>query len=163
MGQIRLALFATLDLVGQGRTYDIFAGYWPHQNDAFADVFNRIPKCVVSRGNPDLSWSGSAHIGADLVTEVRELRQRHEHVTVVGSLNLVQTLLRENCLIGWIFGCILLCWGSVKSVRRGRGAVQPDAARAAGVQPGGHCASAVRVGSRCADDGGHERTGSGDV
>lgn len=61
MSQIRLALFATLDLVGQGRAYDIFAGYWPHQNDAFADVFNRIPKYVVSRGNPDLSWSGSAH------------------------------------------------------------------------------------------------------
>ncbi len=96
MGQIRLALFATLDLVGQGRPYDIFAGYWPHQNSAFADMFNRIPKYVASRGHPELSWSGSAHIGADLVTEVGGLRQRHEHVTVVGSLNFVQTLLREK-------------------------------------------------------------------
>lgn len=140
MGQIHLALFATLDLVGQApggpgedpdgdfpfegwqaplidevsgeqvgaayegtdalllgrRTYDIFAGYWPHQNDEFAAMFNRIPKYVASRGEPDLSWSGSTQIGTDLVSEVREIRDRHEHVKVVGSLNFVQTLLREK-------------------------------------------------------------------
>lgn len=140
MGQIHLALFATLDLVGQApggpgedadggfpfegwqaplidevsgeqvgaayegtdvlllgrRTYDIFAGYWPHQDDEFAGMFNRIPKYVASRGKPDLSWSGSSQIGADLVAEVREIRDRHEHVKVVGSLNFVQTLLREK-------------------------------------------------------------------
>ena len=140
MGQIHLALFATLDLVGQApggpgedsdgdfpfegwqaplidevsgeqvgaadegtdalllgrRTYDIFAGYWPHQNDEFAAMFNRIPKYVASRGKPDLSWSGSSQIGTDLVSEVREIRDRHEHVKVVGSLNFVQTLLREK-------------------------------------------------------------------
>jgi len=140
MGQIHLALFATLDLVAQApggpgedsdggfpfegwqaplidevsgeqvgaayegtdalllgrRTYDIFAGYWPHQDDEFADMFNRIPKYVASRGEPDLSWSGSTRIGADLVTEVRAIRERHEHVKVVGSLNFVQTLLREK-------------------------------------------------------------------
>lgn len=140
MGQIHLALFATLDLVGQApggpgedpdggfpfegwqaplidevsgeqvgaayegtdalllgrRTYDIFAGYWPHQDDEFAAMFNRIPKYVASRGEPDLSWSGSTQIGTDLVSEVREIRDRHEHVKVVGSLNFVQTLLREK-------------------------------------------------------------------
>ncbi|MFL0288722.1 dihydrofolate reductase family protein [Mycobacterium sp. SMC-21] len=140
MGQIHLALFATLDLVGQApggpgedsdgdfpfegwqaplidevsgeqvgaayegtdalllgrRTYDIFAGHWPHQDDEFAAMFNRIPKYVASRGEPDLSWSGSTQIGTDLVSEVREIRDRHEHVKVVGSLNFVQTLLREK-------------------------------------------------------------------
>lgn len=140
MGQIHLALFATLDLVGQApggpgedpdggfpfegwqaplidevsgeqvgaayegtdalllgrRTHDIFAGYWPHQDDEFAAMFNRIPKYVASRGEPDLSWSGSTQIGTDLVSEVREIRDRHEHVKVVGSLNFVQTLLREK-------------------------------------------------------------------
>ncbi len=29
---------------------------------------------------------------------MREIRDRHEHVKVVGSLNLVQTLLREKLL-----------------------------------------------------------------
>ena len=59
-------------------------------------MFNRIPKYVASRGEPDLSWSGSTQIGTDLVSEVREIRDRHEHVKVVGSLNFVQTLLREK-------------------------------------------------------------------
>ncbi|MFB8006897.1 dihydrofolate reductase family protein [Nocardia sp. NPDC056000] len=82
------------------RTYDIFAGYWPDQasdeDQDFANLFNRIPKYVASRGTPELSWAGSSLLGPDLPAAVREIRERHEHVTVVGSLNLVQTLLREK-------------------------------------------------------------------
>ncbi|WP_309111100.1 dihydrofolate reductase family protein [Saccharothrix sp.] len=78
------------------RTYDIFAAYWPHQDDEFGRLFNRIPKYVASRGRPDLSWAGSTLLGRDLRAAVGEVRERHEHVKVVGSLNLVQTLLREK-------------------------------------------------------------------
>ncbi|SNT52777.1 dihydrofolate reductase family protein [Rhodococcoides kyotonense] len=78
------------------RTYDIFAAYWPKQDGEFAALFNRIPKYVASRGEPNLSWEGSTQLGPDLVSAVREIRDRHEHVTVVGSLNLVQTLLAEK-------------------------------------------------------------------
>ena len=143
MGLIHIAMFATLDLVGQApggpdedpagfpfggwqaplldessgaqvdaayastdalllgrRTYDIFASFWPNQeggqDDDFAALFNRIPKYVASRGTPDLSWAGSTQLGPDLPAAVREIRERHEHVRVVGSLDLVQTLLRER-------------------------------------------------------------------
>jgi dihydrofolate reductase len=51
---------------------------------------------VASRGKPDLSWAGSTQLGPDLAGAVREIRDRHEHVKVVGSLNLAQTLLREK-------------------------------------------------------------------
>jgi dihydrofolate reductase len=51
---------------------------------------------VASRGRPNLSWAGSTQLGPDLAGAVREIRDRHEHVKVVGSLNLVQTLLREK-------------------------------------------------------------------
>ncbi|MEK8228805.1 dihydrofolate reductase family protein [Oerskovia sp. M15] len=82
------------------RTYDIFAAYWPQQeggpDDDFAALFNRVPKYVASRGRPDLSWAGSTQLGTDLASAVREVRDRHEHVKVVGSLGLVQTLLREK-------------------------------------------------------------------
>lgn len=78
------------------RTYDIFAAYWPNQNDTFATLFNSIPKYVASRGEPDLPWEGSTQLGPDLVAAVREIRDRHEHITVVGSLDLVQTLVREK-------------------------------------------------------------------
>jgi dihydrofolate reductase len=82
------------------RTYDIFAGYWPHQeggpNNEIAEMFNRVPKYVASRGRPDLTWAGSVQLGPDLPAAIREMRERHEHVKVVGSLDLVQTLLREK-------------------------------------------------------------------
>lgn len=79
------------------RTYDIFAAYWPTAGDGpFAELFNRVPKYVASRGKPDLTWEGSTLLGPDLPAAVREIRDRHEHIKVVGSLNLVQTLLREK-------------------------------------------------------------------
>ncbi|WP_422750008.1 dihydrofolate reductase family protein [Mycobacterium sp. WMMD1722] len=82
------------------RTYDIFAAFWPHYDggdDAgIAELFNRIPKYVASRGTPDLSWAVSTQLGRDLAAEVRALRDRHDHIKVVGSLNLVQTLLRDR-------------------------------------------------------------------
>ena len=82
------------------RTYDIFAAYWPHQADGvdggIATLFNSIPKYVASRGNPDLGWEGSTHLGPDLATAVRAVRDKHEKVHVIGSLNLVQTLLHER-------------------------------------------------------------------
>jgi dihydrofolate reductase len=81
------------------RTYDVFAAYWPHQRDQDNDIarlFNSVPKYVASRGEPDLSWAGSTQLGPDLAKAVHEIRDRHEHVKVVGSLNLVQSLLREK-------------------------------------------------------------------
>ncbi|WP_141583319.1 dihydrofolate reductase family protein [Actinomadura sp. WMMA1423] len=96
-GEQVLAAYEGTDALLLGRrTYDIFAGYWPHQDGDIADLFNRIPKYVASRGKPDLPWDGSEQLGPDLAAAVREIRDRHEHVKVVGSLNLVQSLLREK-------------------------------------------------------------------
>jgi dihydrofolate reductase len=82
------------------RTYDIFAAYWPlyagDQDFAIAQLFNRVPKYVASRGTPQLNWAGSTLLGPDLAGELRMLRERHEKIYVSGSLNLVQTLLAER-------------------------------------------------------------------
>ncbi|SCD77521.1 Dihydrofolate reductase [Streptomyces sp. DvalAA-14] len=98
--QVGAAYEGTDALLLGRRTYDIFAAHWPHQEggpgNEIATLFNSIPKYVASRGRPDLSWAGSTQLGPDLVGAVREIRDRHEHVKVVGSLNLVQTLLREK-------------------------------------------------------------------
>ena len=112
---------AGLDALLLGRkTYDIFAGYWPHQEDGLdseiAKLFNRVPKYVASRGRPTLDWAGSTLLGPDLAGAVRELRDRHEHVHVIGSLDLVQTLLAEQLfdrLTLWVFPIVL---GSGKKV-----------------------------------------------
>ena len=94
--QVGAAYEGTDALLLGRRTYDIFAAYWPQQDDEFGTLFNSIPKYVASRGTPDLSWAGSSQLGPDLTSAVREIRDEHEHVTVVGSLNLVQTLLRDK-------------------------------------------------------------------
>lgn len=62
--QVAAAYEGTDALLLGRRTYDIFAGYWPHQHDgAIAALFNDVPKYVASRGRPDLSWDGSTHLG----------------------------------------------------------------------------------------------------
>lgn len=94
--QVDTAYQGTDALLLGRRTYDIFAAHWPQQTDEFGMLVNSIPKYVASRGAPDLSWSGSTLLGQDLVAAVREIRDRHSKIKVVGSLNLVQTLLREK-------------------------------------------------------------------
>jgi dihydrofolate reductase len=92
------------------RTYDIFAAYWPDQGDEIGGLFNRIPKYVASRGKPELTWAGSELLGPDVVSAVRELRDKHEKIHVIGSLNLVQTLLRERLfdrLDLWVYPIVL--------------------------------------------------------
>ncbi|BBX87519.1 hypothetical protein MAUB_53920 [Mycolicibacterium aubagnense] len=82
MGQIRLALFATLDLVGQ-------APGGPGEDPDGGFPFEGWQAPLIDEASGE-------QVGADLATEVRQLRQRHEHIKVVGSLNFVQTLLREK-------------------------------------------------------------------
>jgi dihydrofolate reductase len=98
--QVSAAYDGTDALLLGRRTYDIFAAFWPHQeggaDDDIATLFNRIPKYVASRGTPELSWAGSTQLGPNLADAVREVRERHEKVKVVGSLDLVQTLVRER-------------------------------------------------------------------
>lgn len=102
------------------RTYDIFAGYWPRMEDGpnapIAQLFNRIPKYVASRQALTLDWANSTLLGADLVAAVREVRERHENVHVIGSLGFVQTLLAERLfdrLTLWVYPILL---GSGKKV-----------------------------------------------
>ena len=105
---------------------------------------------MASRGRPDLSWAGSTQLGPDLAASVREVRDRHEHVAVVGSLDLVQTLLAERLfdeLTLWVYTVLLgagkkvFAGGAVPSnltliapaVTSPTGAVQLRYARADGV------------------------------
>jgi dihydrofolate reductase len=112
VGAQALAAFEGTDALLLGRrTYEALAAFWPQQQGGdFGALFNSIPKYVASRGRPDVSWTGSAQLGPDLPGAVREVRDRHEHVKVVGSLNLVQTLLREglfDCLDLWVHPIVL--------------------------------------------------------
>ncbi|WP_411721574.1 dihydrofolate reductase family protein [Mycetocola sp.] len=82
------------------RTYDIFASYWPHQLDGpesgIARKFDAIPKYVASRGAPELGWRDSHLLGSDLLAEVSALRERHQEIHVIGSINFSRTLVANG-------------------------------------------------------------------
>ena len=89
---------ASLDALVLGRkTYDIFASYWPNHDDgvdgAIGRQLNRVPKYVASRGTPTLDWAGSSQLGPDAAADVGALRERHQDIHIIGSIDFVQTLL----------------------------------------------------------------------
>ncbi|AXJ09086.1 dihydrofolate reductase family protein [Arthrobacter sp. PM3] len=115
-GQVESGMAGMDALLLGRRTYDIFASYWPHQDGNIARLFNRIPKYVASRQAPGLDWADSTLLGPDVVASVRALRNRHEHIHVIGSLDFAQTLFAERLfdrLTLWVYPILL---GSGKKV-----------------------------------------------
>ncbi len=94
------------------KTYDIFAAYWPKAttNKEIADKLNNTPKYVASRSRRRLEWNNSTLIQGDVSKEVARIKQKHGEVQVIGSGNLVQTLLRLDLvdrLNLWVYPLLL--------------------------------------------------------
>src|SRR5262245_24043259 len=101
------------------KTYEIFAGYWPTApaEIPFTGLLNRVPKYVASRtlAGP-LAWENSTLLTDDLADAITEVKERHDEVHVIGSLDLVQSLLRFGLvdrLNLWMYPLLL---GSGKQV-----------------------------------------------
>jgi dihydrofolate reductase len=90
------------DLVLGRRTYEIFAAYWPHQDnnkDPTAAKLNKATKYVASRTLSKLEWSNSVLLHGDIAVEVKKLKeQRGPELQVHGSGNLIQTLLKHDLI-----------------------------------------------------------------
>jgi dihydrofolate reductase len=88
------------DLLLGRKTYELFASYWPNQDDTStpgAEALNKARKYVVSGGHIDLSWEGSVRVAGDIAVEVQKLKkQSGPTLQVHGSGNLVQTLLKYD-------------------------------------------------------------------
>jgi dihydrofolate reductase len=104
----------SMDALLLGRkTYDIFADYWPTApaEVPFTDLLNRVPKYVASRTLAEpLAWRGSAVVGESLAEDVTALKGRHDEIHVIGSLDLVQSLLRFGLvdrLELWLYPVVL--------------------------------------------------------
>jgi dihydrofolate reductase len=95
------------------RTYDIFAGYWPTAPEEipFTGLLNRVPKYVASRTlSGPLPWDGTTVLEGDVVEAVGRIKERHDAVHVIGSLDLLQTLLTARLvdrLELWIYPVVL--------------------------------------------------------
>jgi dihydrofolate reductase len=111
---------SSMDALLLGRTtYEIFANYWPTAPEEmpFTGLMNSVPKYVASRTlSGPLAWQGSTVVSEDLAAGVTSLKERHDEVHVIGSLNLVQSLLRLELvdrLELWLYPLLL---GSGKRV-----------------------------------------------
>jgi dihydrofolate reductase len=79
-------------------TYEGFADAWPSRDGEFADLFNSMPKYVVSSTLEQPEWTNSTVVKADdLVETVSKLKQEADgDVVVHGSAQLAQTLLERD-------------------------------------------------------------------
>lgn len=81
-------------------TYDIFAGYWPHQDEkasSIAGPFNRAKKYVASRSDRKLEWENSVLLSGDAAEAVKKLKSEDgPPLHVHGSGNFIQTLLKHD-------------------------------------------------------------------
>ena len=95
------------------RTYEIFANYWPTapQEIPFTGLLNAVPKYVASRTlEGPLAWQGSTLVADDLAESITALKERHDEIQVIGSLDLVQSLLRLGLvdrLNLWVYPLLL--------------------------------------------------------
>jgi dihydrofolate reductase len=110
----------SMDALLLGRkTYEIFANYWPRAPEEipFTGLLNGVPKYVASRtlASP-LAWRGSTLVAGDLAKSITAVKQRHDELHVIGSLDLVQSLLRLGLIDRlnlWLYPLLL---GSGKQV-----------------------------------------------
>ena len=89
-------LFTNFDLLLGRKTYEIFAAYWPYQQDGIAKLFHDATKYVVSRsGAVDTSWEGSVLL-RDIADVEHLKREDGPNLVTQGSTELVHALLAHD-------------------------------------------------------------------
>ncbi len=115
MARLIAAWTGRCDVLLLGRkTYEIFAGYWPHADSEqvpIAAKLNSVTKRVASRTLRSLDWAHSQLIEGDVAHQVAKLKkQPGREIQVAGSADLVRTLLAFGLVDEfrlWIFPVVL--------------------------------------------------------
>jgi dihydrofolate reductase len=106
-GREQVALMDTVDTLVLGRrTYQMFAGFWPHVTSGpeaeFAGKWNALRKVVFSNTlehAPWGSWGDATIVRGDVAEEIARLRQTPgKDILVSGSISIVQVLIREDLI-----------------------------------------------------------------
>ena len=78
-------------------TYEGFADAWPQREGEFADLFNSMPKYVVSSTLRDPAWTNTTVLAGDLAEAVSKLKGEHDgDIVVHGSATLVHALVEQG-------------------------------------------------------------------
>ena len=95
-----VSVFERADALLLGRkTWDIWAGYWPHHDagDPVSHGINVLPKYVPSTTLADPAWQNTHVLGGDVESAVRELKaQPGRELQVHGSGELLRWLLEHD-------------------------------------------------------------------
>jgi dihydrofolate reductase len=79
------------------KTYEGFAEAWPSREGEFADLFNNMPKYVVSSTLKDPDWANTTVLDGDPVEEVSKLGEQLDgEIVVHGSAQLAQALIEHG-------------------------------------------------------------------
>ena len=80
-------------------TYDGMAAVWPHMTGEVADLFNTLPKFVISDTVSDPSWNNTEVLRGDLRANVEKLKERFAgEIVVHGSTRIVRQLLELDLI-----------------------------------------------------------------
>ena len=100
MGPFEQVIMGDYDLLLGKRTYDIFAAYWPHnQDNPIGEKFQRIEKYVLTHSENSLDWANSSKLSGDTAAAVRELKQSAgRDLLIQGSSTLYPPLLSAGLI-----------------------------------------------------------------
>jgi dihydrofolate reductase len=100
MGPFEGVIMGEYDLLLGKRTYDIFAAYWPYnQDNPIGAKFQRINKYVLTHSEDPLDWENSHRISGDTAEAVAELkRSEGRDLLIQGSSTLYPPLLSARLI-----------------------------------------------------------------
>ena len=118
MGPFEGLIMGEYDLLLGKRTYDIFAAYWPYnQDDPIGEKFQRINKYVLTHSDEPLAWDNSYRLSGNTADAVAELKQSGgRDLLIQGSSTLYPPLLSAGLIDQLMLMTFPLVLGHGKSI-----------------------------------------------
>jgi dihydrofolate reductase len=100
MGPFEGVIMGEYDLLLGKKTYDIFAAYWPfNQDNPVGEKFQRIDKYVLTHSDEPLEWENSHRLSGDTAEAVAELKNSDgRDLLIQGSSTLYPPLLSARLI-----------------------------------------------------------------
>ena len=100
MGPFEDLIMGESDLLLGKRTYDIFSGYWPHNQDQpIGEKFQRINKYVLTHSDAPLEWDHSQKLSGETSDAVADLKRTEgRDLLIQGSSTLYPALLSARLI-----------------------------------------------------------------
>ena len=118
MGPFEGIISGEYDLLLGRRTYDIFAAYWPYnQDNPIGEKFQRINKYVLTHSDEPLGWENSHRLSGNTAAAIAELKQSDgRDLLIQGSSTLYAPLLSADLIDRLLLMTFPVLLGKGKSV-----------------------------------------------